>query len=218
MFDIPYVTAHARQIERLWAEIKKTPAFQELDWHRRAIADHADLQVGDLEKPLCPEKAITVDGFAQRVLKNHPYWLEDVGESPNCNGKMLLKARPSTPSSQCPIPDGQCLTCGYCCPNQNAPLANLQAEEIMRGEFLLKVVRERQRQVEMFCEPMPPIAIADNNALLAVLMEEIEEVARAIQEGDRSSCQTELIQAAAVCLKIYENFNREPARQTSAAT
>lgn len=71
----------------------------------------------------------------------------------------------------------------------------------------MDVAQERIRQIGLWgnsqCEPLP---------LLAILMEEIGEVAKALnEEAPTNHLYTELIQVAAVAVKFASTLNSRPA-------
>lgn len=78
---------------------------------------------------------------------------------------------------------------------------------------LLDVADERARQVEKHGDHTNPRSILEQLNInhpqaLGVLTEEVGEVARAINEGDLSNLEVELIQVAAVASAWVENIRR----------
>ncbi|NER37726.1 MAG: hypothetical protein F6J93_27825 [Oscillatoria sp. SIO1A7] len=187
-------------MKRLLQEIEQLPAFQELDWHRRAIADHAGLSVGNLMKPLGLEQSVVVDKFAQQVLANHPYWLESLENPSFPVGFSEPKARPSVPDSQCPLPGGQCPSCGHSCSAEGLEKAKEASREMAaaRGEFLLEAIWELQKPSD-----------ASDSFLIGRLFEEAAEIERAIASKEGQNCQTALVRMVIVCLGIYKNTDQQ---------
>lgn len=75
------------------------------------------------------------------------------------------------------------------------------------------VATERVRQVEKHGDHTDPNSILEqvdrsDPDCLAILVEEVGEVARAINVGDFENLETELIQTAAVCSAWVENMRR----------
>ncbi|MGL5935062.1 MAG: MazG nucleotide pyrophosphohydrolase domain-containing protein [Cetobacterium sp.] len=77
----------------------------------------------------------------------------------------------------------------------------------------VEILKERLRQERLKLEGKFPYTCRDralsNNACLTVLVEEVGEVARAIQEGDRINLQEEIIQVAAVCAAWVEGLDKK---------
>lgn len=77
------------------------------------------------------------------------------------------------------------------------------AESMSRTAFTQETRAERGRQIEKWGRTNPGWAV-----MIAVLTEEVGEVARALLDRDPVNMRTELIQTAAVCCRIYEQLER----------
>ena len=77
-----------------------------------------------------------------------------------------------------------------------------------RFKILYHISQERDRQDELFPGQAPetPLgqAMAYGGYMLAILMEEVGEVAKALNEEDRAGIADELVHVAAVCVKWAE--------------
>ncbi|MGL5918484.1 MAG: MazG nucleotide pyrophosphohydrolase domain-containing protein [Cetobacterium sp.] len=77
----------------------------------------------------------------------------------------------------------------------------------------VEILKERLRQEKLKLEGKFPYTCRDralsHSACLTILVEEVGEVARAIQEGDRISLREELIQVAAVCAAWVEGLDKK---------
>lgn len=76
---------------------------------------------------------------------------------------------------------------------------------VERGDAVMAILRERMRQEQLQAEGRFPHTPADpemsHTAFLAVLMEEVGELARAINAGEGvRRLRDELVQVAAVCI------------------
>lgn len=71
--------------------------------------------------------------------------------------------------------------------------------------FLDGILAERTRQIAKWGNGMPRGGFA---FLVAVLTEEVGEVAKAVIEGNRRELEVELVQVSAVCLRMAEYLKR----------
>lgn len=69
-------------------------------------------------------------------------------------------------------------------------------------DYRIYVSTERDRQSEEWDDNIPPEVFA------VVLAEEVGEVAQAILDGDLAHAQTELVQVAAICERMYHLLRR----------
>lgn len=84
---------------------------------------------------------------------------------------------------------------------------------VERGDAVMAILRERMRQEQLQAEGRFAHTPADpemsDTAFLAVLMEEVGEVARAINDGEGAKrLKDELVQVAAVCVARFELLAR----------
>ena len=84
---------------------------------------------------------------------------------------------------------------------------------VERGDAVMAILRERMRQEQLRAEGRFAHTAADpemsDTAFLAVLMEEVGEVARAINDGEGAKrLKDELVQVAAVCVARLELLAR----------
>lgn len=80
------------------------------------------------------------------------------------------------------------------------------ARKEVRAAIMGRIWSERDRQDVLWPEQAPGQRLAppDPKTMLAVLTEEVGEVAKAILEADDDELRTELVQTAAVCVKWLE--------------
>lgn len=87
--------------------------------------------------------------------------------------------------------------------NRRSPADQRVAESMSRTTFTQELRAERGRQIEKWGHGNPGWG-----TMIAVLTEEVGEVARALLEADAPNMRTELIQTGAVCCRIYEQLER----------
>ena len=93
----------------------------------------------------------------------------------------------------------------------NSNINGKELDWMLKG--IEKVIEERMRQDEKF-PPDEETNISDK-LMLAVLMEEVGEVANALLEHDYDNVDTEIIQVAAVCVKWWALRRLEEQRKLS---
>lgn len=76
-----------------------------------------------------------------------------------------------------------------------------------RAAVMGHICRERDRQDGLWPEQAPGAGSIEPHTMVAILTEEVGEVAKAALEGDDSELRTELVQTAAVCVKWLENLD-----------
>jgi NTP pyrophosphatase (non-canonical NTP hydrolase) len=81
------------------------------------------------------------------------------------------------------------------------------ARRMMSAKVLVDVLMERVRQDD--AHGAPRLRGYQNSEWLAVLVEEVGEVARAIQVGDMRNLREELVQVAAVAVAFVEALGED---------
>ncbi|PZR17548.1 MAG: hypothetical protein DI536_04335 [Archangium gephyra] len=76
-----------------------------------------------------------------------------------------------------------------------------------------ELLAERSRQIAKWGNTFPAGGF---DTMVAVLTEEVGEVARAVLDGDRKNLRVELVQVAAACLRMIEQVDRgDPLRSSN---
>ena len=71
-FDLDFAIGHIRDIFELERPGKTSDQAKEQQWHKRLLALHINMHMGEIGDTLAPDQEKIVDGFIQQIVRSHP--------------------------------------------------------------------------------------------------------------------------------------------------
>lgn len=71
-FDLDFAIGHIREIFQLERPGKTPDQTKEQQWHKRLLALHINMHMGEIGDTLAPDQEKIVDGFIQQIVRSHP--------------------------------------------------------------------------------------------------------------------------------------------------